>query len=258
MSWNFWKWRNAVAALPIFLSLREKVFCALMAFSGISFVFIISSIPFVRIPPFSEYSQQKKFFDWSPYYSTTVHCLVTLLLVFRLVSVRKARKYSWWQQPGGHRAAHTVGPVDCPIFLDLDLGIAWQHTQWDQQTAFLSFGVSFWRLTLWCQLLNKTNIDRSNQLKHRKVVQTKVHTWSQKDICLKPKFVKKNIRALKLHFYILTFRLWRCLFKKWLISSFLWEFCEFLRLMEIHLNHIFVKWKDSRTFESWFHNFDYF
>ena len=58
-SWNFWKWRNAVAALPIFLSLREKVFCALMAFSGISFVFINSS--FVSIHPFSEYSQKKSF-----------------------------------------------------------------------------------------------------------------------------------------------------------------------------------------------------
>ena len=101
-------------------------------------------------PPFSEYSQQKKFFDWSPYYSTTVHCLVTLLLVFRLVSVRKARKYSWWQQPGGHRAAHTVGPVDCPnsIFLDLDLDldIAGQHTQWDQQPAFQHFSLLVWDL----------------------------------------------------------------------------------------------------------------
>ena len=78
-------------------------------------------------------------------------------------------------------AAHTVGPAD-------------------RISAFLSFGVSFWRLTLWCQLLNKTNIDRSNQLKHRKVVQTKVHTWSQKDICLKPKFVKKKHQGPKTAF----------------------------------------------------------
>ena len=141
---------------------------------------------------------------------------------------------------GHSMAAHTVGPAD-------------------RISAFLSFGVRPWRLNLWYQLWNSTNIDRSNQLKARKVVQTKVHSWSQEDICLKYQNLSKKYQgALKLHFYIVTFRLWRCLFKKWLISSFLWKFCEFMRLREFHLNHIFVKWKDSRTFESWFHNFDYF